>query len=219
MKLFPQVVQLSVAFCFIFRYIASRFPNHAMSLYSGIKFGNGQSDPTVATSATPSSSISTRVDEPSTSASPSASPANIESSKPALAKPAGEWSTALKFAPRIPKAKPITAPPRPAGFSTTTYSAVPTVIEAKADIVRSAEPQLKVEDEVVLGPDGKPLARAPAMTLGAGGEKRGPAKGKKGAKREWARGRGPGEGAKKKKKKKVGRLLRVMQIKAERCVG
>ena len=76
----------------------------------------------------------------------------------------------------------------------------------KADIATTAEPQLKVEDEVVLGPDGKPLARAPAMTLGVIGEKRGAKKGKKGKKREWERERGPGEGQKKKKKKKVGLL-------------
>lgn len=39
------------------------------------------------------------------------------------------------------------------------------MIERSADIVRSAEPKLVRTDEVMLGPDGKPLARAPAMTL------------------------------------------------------
>jgi len=56
---------------------------------------------------------------------------------------------------------------------------------------------------VLLGPDGKPLARAPAMTLGAAGEKRGLVKGKKGAKREWEREKGLGDATRKKKKKKV----------------
>jgi len=178
-----------------------------MSLYSGIKFSSGQIDPALSLTGDPSSSSSSRnPQDPGTAASTAPSSSNGESSKLPLVKPAGEWSAALKFAPRIPKSKPTAAPPRPAGFAATTYSAAPTVIEAKADLIRSAEPQLKVDDEVVLGPDGKPLARAPAMTLGVG-DKRGLKTGKKGAKRDWDRERGSGEGRKKKKKKKASCLL------------
>ena len=64
-----------------------------------------------------------------------------------------------------------------------------------------------MEDETVLGPDGKPLAKAPAMTLLSGTDKRGLQKGTKGTKREWNQEKGAGEGGRKKKKKKVGRIL------------
>ena len=173
-----------------------------MSLYAGIKFDKSQPDHALSTSAdlTPITAHSPTNHQITSSAAPSSSV--TDSSRPNIVKPAGEWSAALKFAPRIPKSKPATAP-RPAGFSATTYSAAPTVIEAKADIVRSSEPQLKVEDEIVLGRDGKPLAKAPAMTLAAAGAKRAPGNGKKGTKREWERQRLMGEGATRKKKKKV----------------
>ena len=172
-----------------------------MSLYAGIKFNKSQAENDVSTSTdlTPITAPAQTLQQTTASASPAVSSPTPESSRPNIVKPAGEWSAALKFAPRIPKPKPTT-PARPAGFSATTYSAAPTVIEAKADIIRTADPQLKVEDDVVLGPDGKPLAKAPAMTLVAAGAK---GNGKKAAKREWERQRLMGEGAARKKKKKV----------------
>jgi hypothetical protein len=73
------------------------------------------------------------------------------------------------------------------------------VIEKQPDIVRSAEPKLTIPvgDDVMLGPDGKPLARAPAMTLAAAEKGRG-----RGTGAGWKREReGKGEGKRKKKKK------------------
>ena len=67
------------------------------------------------------------------------------------------------------------------------------------DIVRSAEPQLfgvsqQGKAEIVLGPDGRPLAKAPAMLL-TSAKGKGKWKGKDGVQ--------PADGKKRKKKKKV----------------
>ncbi|WVR07130.1 hypothetical protein IAU60_004171 [Kwoniella sp. DSM 27419] len=168
-----------------------------MSLYGGIKFtatGSvippGHDEPSPSES-TPSASTSSRTapDDKGKVAGPS----TASSSKPTVPKPAGEWSAALKFAPRIPKAKPAI---RPVGFSAgqTARSSTNSASEhaslspgpgassqetqthaqgISSGIVRSAEPvlhtpvQSSAEDDVQFGPDGMPLARAPAMTLHA----------------------------------------------------
>jgi len=70
----------------------------------------------------------------------------------------------LSFAPRINKAK---STPKPS-FSATTYSAAPVIVPAAG--VRTAEPVPSVQsqkEDVILDNEGKPLARAPAMTLSA----------------------------------------------------
>ncbi|KAK6910192.1 hypothetical protein I203_104224 [Kwoniella mangroviensis CBS 8507] len=159
-----------------------------MSLYGGIKFASGSA------SASVSAPASSEEGKPSSS-QPSSS-INPTPTRPTSAAPqkTGEWSAALKFAPRVNKPKPPTA--RPVGFSNTTStiassssnsngnSPVPGVVDAqtqtKSDIIRSAEPVIattigvgvgistggqEVEDEVQFGPDGLPLAKAPAMTL------------------------------------------------------
>lgn len=82
-------------------------------------------------------------------------------------------SAALNFAPRINKPKP-TAPKPVSTF--TSYTSTPVEKTAPptgiAGIVRSAEPVLinqieKKENQVILGKDGKPLAKAPAMLIGS----------------------------------------------------
>nr|XP_018263166.1 uncharacterized protein I303_04659 [Kwoniella dejecticola CBS 10117]OBR85324.1 hypothetical protein I303_04659 [Kwoniella dejecticola CBS 10117] len=198
-----------------------------MSLYGGIKFAASSSsssgeidksskEPTSTTN--PSGSSSTAAAQPA----PSASTSNSDIKKP------GEWSAALKFAPRVNKPRPQPSS-RPAGFgngNTTSTSQnasgsgsnSPNVSESHKnapDIIRSAEPTLNVnvnvnvpaggvgvglvgsnskdEDEVQFGPDGLPLAKAPAMTLAAT-SKALPGMGK--------RGREGDEKKKKKKKKK-----------------
>jgi len=123
--------------------------------------------------------------------------------QPLSAKATGEYSAALKFAPRIKQAK-APASSRPIASSSTTYSAPPVLIEAKPTAIRSAELVLNViqkEDEVLLGPDGKSLPRAPAMTLAAAGQKEWKAGDANGAQKRDRYG--AGDGSKKKKKKKV----------------
>jgi splicing factor 45 len=124
----------------------------------------------------------------------------------------GEWSAALKFAPRIPKSRPIPTP-RPV-VSTTTFAAAPVIIQAKAEIVKPAEVyREEVVEQIVLGLDGKPLARAPAMTLIGGKWKgKGKGKGKKVVQRDHG---GAGDVQKKKKKKKVGVYLKSMDRSAD----
>ena len=143
----------------------------------------------------------------------------------------GEWSAALKFAPRIPKPKAaptgrptalttlpldaasaqngsgIASGSGSAGEATPPISSISIAKVYQPDIVRSAEPQLfgvnkQDKNEIVLGADGRPLARAPAMLL-TSGKGKGKRKGKDGAQ--------PAEGKKRKKKKKVGRPLCVFE--------
>ncbi|WWD17386.1 hypothetical protein CI109_101827 [Kwoniella shandongensis] len=167
-----------------------------MSLYSGIKFSaselQAQADAKTASDrnqASTSTSIST---------SSSTSETKPSSSGPSASAPkaAAGYSAALKFAPRIPKPKPTTSNARPAGFVPAPLTSIGNGLasaSSSVDIVRSAEPILNVqqEKEIQFGPDGLPLAKAPAMTLAAG------QKGKFGK-----RDRGAGDGQKKKKKKK-----------------
>ncbi|OCF36771.1 hypothetical protein I316_01367 [Kwoniella heveanensis BCC8398] len=197
-----------------------------MSLYGGIKFN-------IAGSSGSGKDETNQAHSPSGSASGSSTPAPGTGTgadgngKPGPAKSTGEWSAALKFAPRVNKPKPTAASTsstnnngastsasgfRPAGFapvSSTSSSLSPGPGPSpgpSADIVRSAEPILKTvnvstpgatkstttaEDEVQFGPDGLPLARAPAMTLNAANK--GSVAGKRGK---------AGDGQKKKKKKK-----------------
>lgn len=96
------------------------------------------------------------------------------------------------------------ASPGPAGPGSGAFAAAGAgtgagaVIERSADIVRSAEPKLVRTDEVMLGPDGKPLARAPAMTLAQDKAMRGAVSGSGPTKRDRD---GRGENKRKKKKK------------------
>jgi hypothetical protein len=126
-----------------------------------------------------------------TAATSSTSVPGASTAKP-IPKATGEWSASLKFAPRVNKPKPplssSSRAPASGGFGASAHSGTSTptsaisqstspgpggpgsggfgaVIERSADIVRSAEPKLVRTEEVMLGPDGKPLARAPAMTL------------------------------------------------------
>ncbi|WVQ80643.1 hypothetical protein IAT38_002748 [Cryptococcus sp. DSM 104549] len=180
-----------------------------MSLYGGIKFSATPSD---TDPADPKSATGA----PSSTSSASAPGASSNGGNPPhkLAKAPVGGSSALKFAPRINK-KPAQA--RPAG----TFGAAGAgqLGEARG-IVRSAEPVLHStsaaapshvtatvhssaavgtappgggEDEVILGPDGMPLAKAPAMTLAKG-------KGKGGS--GWKRDRNLGDGQKRRRKKK-----------------
>ncbi|KAK8864315.1 hypothetical protein IAR55_001562 [Kwoniella newhampshirensis] len=171
-----------------------------MSLYGGIKFSAAEIQAQADAEAASDRATASTSDSKSGSTSTSTSAPKV----------AAGYSAALKFAPRIPKPKPTY---RPAGFapiSSTSSAPAPastsyipptindglTNVESsgvRIDIVRTAEPVLKSqEEEVVLGPDGLPLAKAPAMTLAAGGQK-----GKFGK-----RDRVGGDGQKKKKKKK-----------------
>lgn len=77
----------------------------------------------------------------------------------------------LAFAPRIKQPKP-SGSSRPIGNYTSA-----TLIEKKPDLIGRTEDHIrgvgikssgKNEDEIALGQDGRPLARAPAMTLAAG---------------------------------------------------
>ncbi|KAK4684536.1 splicing factor 45, partial [Tremellales sp. Uapishka_1] len=109
------------------------------------------------------------------------------------AKTIGERPAALEFAPRLKKPKPASA--RPASLQSSSIASSSTISATPhMDIVRAASPKLHKVDEVILDSDGRPLAKAPAMTLAAAGQ------------REWsdrAQGakRGKAEGDRKKKKK------------------
>ncbi|WWC89415.1 uncharacterized protein L201_004339 [Kwoniella dendrophila CBS 6074] len=199
-----------------------------MSLYGGIKFASNaapEEEDEVSVSPQASSSKSTSSQAENGSASKFAS-TSLETKKvPAPQKSGGEWSAALKFAPRVKQSKPTNnnSSSRPIGFSTitsTTSSTNPSSshspiqqnsesgITPKSDIIRSAEPTIStnnggvgvglgtgpIEDEVQFGPDGLPLAKAPAMTLAP---KSGAGTGMKGK-----RGRENDDKKKKKKKKK-----------------
>jgi splicing factor 45 len=174
-----------------------------MSLFSGIKF---TSEKAKALAAAPGSSASSAPATTRESSSLDRSPVpsytiqaisltNVATSIPAaptvISKPVqppkatAEWSPALKFAPRLNKPKAA----RPAAGPSTIYSAAPTVVVKHATVEKPTQAVQAVDerDEDILGPDGKPLARAPAMTLGTS------------AKRD----RGRTDGKKKKGKKKV----------------
>ncbi|XAO23895.1 hypothetical protein I312_102680 [Cryptococcus bacillisporus CA1280] len=84
------------------------------------------------------------------------------------------FSSALKFAPRINK-KPQKQPVSTAHVNALPLPRNPSTSEGTADIVRSAEPVLhsrspaaqeENDAQLVFGPDGQPLAMAPAMTIG-----------------------------------------------------
>ncbi|EIW70706.1 hypothetical protein TREMEDRAFT_68179 [Tremella mesenterica DSM 1558] len=175
-----------------------------MSLYGGIKFGldNGSSSvsPTSADPAPPPpppsevappgesvNDINVRMliftGPPPKGTTPPAAAAASSSAVQAAKMPKStgpEFSASLKFAPRIAKTK--TMIPRPTG-PTTVYAALP--------VVRDSPPVSMTKEEVAFGTDGKPLERAPAMTL-----KMKPTRAELGK-----RGR-DGDGSKKKKKKK-----------------
>lgn len=174
-----------------------------MSLYGGIKFSLAKPGQTAdAETEQPdkgecldddrdieSKLISTGNVEPPASSSTTPGP----SKQPQVLKPGGKSSAALKFAPRIRQTKPASGRP-PASVSATTYSAEPVFIDTQQPAERTSTPVAQApaqneKEEVVLGADGQPLAKAPAMTLAA-------------AKR--ARG-GDEERKKKKKKKRVSR--------------
>ncbi|WVQ99323.1 hypothetical protein IAU59_006455 [Kwoniella sp. CBS 9459] len=166
-----------------------------MSLYSGIKF----SLPSGCSSSAKDDPTSQAAQSPTGSASGSTTPA-AGGEVGSKVKSTGEWSAALKFAPRVNKPKPAasstTSTARTSGFapvpgtssstsatsSTSGVSQPQNLSQKPADIVRSAEPVLKTttvpppgaasatasaEDDVQFGPDGLPLAKAPAMTLNA----------------------------------------------------
>ncbi|WVF71550.1 hypothetical protein IAT40_006358 [Kwoniella sp. CBS 6097] len=185
-----------------------------MSLYGGIKF----SLPGSSGSGSAKDDSANQTQSPTGLASGSSTPApaggeTSTSNRAGLGKSTGEWSAALKFAPRVNKPKPASSNPasnsRPAGagFVPVSTSAASDTLQKQADIVRSAEPVLKstnvpalgigtgtgtgpAEDEVQFGPDGLPLAKAPAMTLNAAGKGAATKRGK------------AGDAQKKKKKKK-----------------
>lgn len=201
-----------------------------MSLYSGIKFAVGDA-PTQgesssnASSQLPSGSQAGELASACTSKSRFAGcpPRSALTSKagPSSAKgtstTAGSkadpgWSAALKFAPRLNKPKPAVAAVRSGTITpTTVYSAEPTVVvksatPAATDVRSEGGPK----DEVMLGTDGKPLAKAPAMTLGARNSGSGSA-----IKRE----RGRDDGKKKKKKKVSGCSAKYQSRTAELIVA
>ncbi|WRT66274.1 uncharacterized protein IL334_003227 [Kwoniella shivajii] len=188
-----------------------------MSLYGGIKFTsipnvNGekqQSNEQSSSQAQAQAQAQSLNQSQASSSSSSSTGTHTNEPKPQIQKP-GEWSAALKFAPRVNKPKPAPATTRPSGFTSSIASApTPTtglgsesgVTESRVDTIRSAEPIITIaptpgagvglstleqnEDEIQFGPDGLPLAKAPAMILDT--------KGKRG--RE-------GDDKKKKKKKK-----------------
>ncbi|KAI9639480.1 uncharacterized protein MKK02DRAFT_39779 [Dioszegia hungarica] len=139
-----------------------------MSLYGGIKFTTAELEAAALKDA--------QAEKPKASAGLS-----VSNPKP-LVKAAKPSAAILAFAPRVKQAKP-SQPTRPLG----NYTAAP-VIEKKPDLVRStssgeaspaayggievsSKSKAEIEEVVALGQDGRPLARAPAMTLGiAGGE-------------------------------------------------
>lgn len=167
-----------------------------MSLYGGIKFAAPET-----VSVPVEAPTKQKEKEPSGKSAPvfltghvadrPAGPSSITTSAPKPAnKVAAGYSAALKFAPRIKQPKPA-QPSRPIGNYTSA-----SVVERQPDIrpigagsVSAASTNIS-GDDLVLGADGRPLARAPAMTLGAEGKG-------KGIKRDRE------EEKKRKKKKKV----------------
>ena len=109
---------------------------------------------------------------------------------PAKPNPAAKASAALKFAPRIRQPKSSIGP-------STTYTAEPVFIDTlRPEPPSTASSSSSVKEkkhEVVFGKDGEALAKAPAMTLNAGGGKR-------------ERGKEEEQRRKQKKKQRVGSL-------------
>nr|ODN88273.1 hypothetical protein L203_02882 [Cryptococcus depauperatus CBS 7841] len=142
-----------------------------MSLYSGIKFSSVNPDQEKEKN-TSTSNVATTVE-----AADIKSTTDSNSNKP---KTTAEYSSALKFAPRINK-KP--AKPTAPTFSIPIVqrAAISCATESKPDVIRSAEPVInksllqpaEAQDGIQLGPDGTPLAMAPAMTLAAEAVKEG----------------------------------------------
>lgn len=128
-----------------------------MSLYGGIKFSTKNPEDEPEQRETPR--------QPDTDALP---PTQSKQKQP----PA--FSSALKFAPRINK-KPQKQPVSTAHVNALPLPRNPSTSEGTAGIVRSAEPLLHSRSptaqeengaQLVFGPDGQPLAMAPAMTIG-----------------------------------------------------
>lgn len=158
----------------------------AMSLYGGIKFSTKNLEDEPEQRETP---------RPADTDAGSLPPSQSRQKQPAA------FSSALKFAPRINK-KPQKQPAPSAHVTALPLPLNPSTVEGTADIVRSAEPVLhsrspaaqeENDAQLVFGPDGLPLAKAPAMTIGAKA---------KGGYRDRLGNDVSGE--KKKKKKKVG---------------
>jgi splicing factor 45 len=145
-----------------------------MSLYGGIKFniGDGQQlEKPSSGSSSPKQSTETGshqdgAGDPAQSAFTGSESKVRPSAQPS--KPATKPSAALKFAPRIRQ-------PRPAAGPSTTYSAEPVFVDTlrpEPPTSASTSSAKGKSHEVVFGNDGKALAKAPAMTLVAGGGKR-----------------------------------------------
>lgn len=143
---------------------------------------------------------------PTPTAKTSTAPSSSSSSKPA---PTGEWSAALKFAPRAKKpAAPASASRAPAWKSSSsastsvnsTYTAAQ-VIMKPPELTGASGTSTPAAEEVILGTDGKPLAKAPSMTLRTNtGYRKGAKYARGGAARPETLGDSEG---KKRKKKKV----------------
>lgn len=155
-----------------------------MSLYGGIKFAIGKPDEAkeagdTGEGSSAQGSTSTTTQNKDTTQAP----------KPTVS--VGKGSAALKFAPRIRQPKPA-QPPR--SGATTIYAAEPVFVDTRhpatgPSSASTLTSQKVANEEVVLGNDGRPLARAPAMTIAAAQRAR----------------PGDDERKKKKKKKRVGR--------------
>ena len=145
----------------------------AMSLYGGIKFtdaakaiaGDAPSPLVAKEEASAGPPGSKQVASETDSAGPSTGPPSIPHPKPVV------QSDVLKFAPRINKAKPMN---KPVGTSIPVYSAPPSISSPGPSSSRPESVPSKgaEEEQVVLGPDGRPLAKAPAMTLKPNDRKR-----------------------------------------------
>ncbi|OWZ60169.1 splicing factor 45 [Cryptococcus neoformans c45] len=131
-----------------------------MSLYGGIKFSTKNLENEPEQGETP---------RPADTDAGSLPPSQSRQKQPAA------FSSALKFAPRINK-KPQKQPAPSAHVTALPLPLNPSTVEGTADIVRSAEPVLhsrspaaqeENDAQLVFGPDGLPLAKAPAMTIGA----------------------------------------------------
>lgn len=169
-----------------------------MSLYGGIKFSTKNPEDEPEQRETP--------DPPDTGGGALPPTQSKQKQPPA-------FSSALKFAPRINK-KPQKQPVSAAHVNALPLPRNPSTSEGTADIVRSAEPVLhsrspaaqeENDAQLVFGPDGQPLAMAPAMTIGTKA---------KGGYRDRLGNDVSGE--KKKKKKRVRTVRRLVKHAADR---